>query len=426
MPAGVNAIIGFIVYWLIVYIVTLNFVPNLASSLLISLVFTLGTAALITAFTRYNVFPFKLNRMLMLTVGVAGVAFSLMSAGVLSGFNLFGLGTASVTQPTAIQVSVPSGQAACQSSIADDIKGTAATLDVNAWDLESNSPYVAAVDVPCWVFKNDPGVPTNYVTTITDTSAGTITGLSVGDTAYIYCGGATYYTDPVEGLCVNDQRKPVNLNTHIAEAVTSLDITAYDRTGSATLTAGATDVTDYNISLGADQEDAIELRLQVNSADNAWNHCGWALGINNATDFKPIGGDFGGDYVKDSTPLFLKNIANVMLTENSPASTGPNSNTTLTYTPYVLSAPVMLSEWDLLQDRFSIQASSSDPIGDAHNSTGITWFAGVSFDCQYARGDDGKMYLDYFNHTSTQTNAGVIEDFASPTGGLGGVTIGAT
>ena len=419
--AGVQALIGLVVWGLLVYIFSVNFMPNLASSLLVTVVTILSTAALVSVFTPFKIFPLSMNSGMLTILGLAGLVFVVVTAGVFGNFNLFGGTTASIAGGSGAALT----QAQCAASVAQDIRGTSATLDVNAWDQESDTPFSAAVDLTtgCWVYKNDPSSPSNFVTLSSDTSAGTIVGFSTGDLAYIYCGGTAYYTESVEGLCVDQQRKAVNLNTHIVEAVGSLDITAYDRTGSATLAAGMTSVTDYNISLGAAQEDAIELRLQVNSANNAWQFCGWAVGINNATDFKPIGGDYGALYEKKPTPLFLKNLAGVDLSE-SPAADAVE--TTLTYTPWILASPVMLSEWDLLQDRFKVEAPAADPLGTQHNTTRVTWFAANTLDCQNNRGDDGLIYFDFYNHISTQTNAGVVETLASPLGGTEGVTIGAT
>lgn len=418
---AVQGLVGLVILWVITYVASLAFLPSVASSLIVTTVFVLGIAALLAAFTNFRTFPFKLNKMLTIVVGAALVVGALSSAGVISGIDLpFGTQTASLSAPV---TTTTASAASCQQKVNPNILGKASTLDVNAFDLESDTPYSAAVDLTtnCWIYKNG-NKNSNFVSTTSDTSAATLSGFAVGDTAYVYCGGTTYYTEPVEGLCVESERQPLTINTHTIEGVASLDITGYDSTGSATLSAGFSNGPDYNITAGANEVNAFEIKLKVNSANNAWQHCGWAIADFNITHAKPIGGDYGATYRQDPTRLFLKDLT--VGISNSP--TADSVTTTKSYSPWVLDNPVLLSEFDEIQDRFEIKAPSSDPLGTEHNSTRFSGVGVSTLDCAYNRGDDGNIYLSYFAKTSAEGNVGASESLTSPIGGDNTVLIGLT
>lgn len=418
---AVQGLVGLAILWVIVYIASLTFLPSVASSLIVTTVLVLGVAALLASFTNFKTFPFKLNKMLTIVIGAVLVVSALASAGVIGKIGPFGKTTASVTSP--ITTVTSASAASCRDSVSPEILGKAATLDVNAFDLESDTPYSAAIDLTtnCWIFKNG-NQNENFVSTTSDTSAATLSGFAVGDTAYVYCGGTTYYTEPVEGLCVQSERQPLVIKSHTIEGVASLDITGYDSTGSATLGAGFSNGPDYNISAGPSEVNAFELKLKVNSANNAWQHCGWAIADFNITHAKPIGGDYGASYKADPTRIFLKDLT--VGISNSP--TADSVTTTKSYIPYVLGSPVMLSEFDELQDRFEIKSGSGDPLGTNQNTTRFNGVALSTIDCAFNRGDDGNMYLTYYAKTSAEGNVGATEDLTSPIGGDDTVLIGLT
>jgi hypothetical protein len=289
----------------------------------------------------------------------------------------------------------------CRDSVAPDIRGKAATIRLSAWDLASNTPYSAPVDfgTSCWLFKND-----RFVNTTIATNGASVTGFSVGDTVSVYCGGTSYYAPTaVENFCIDSETPTVDIDAYTVVATTNLATTAYDDQDTV-LDAGApTDGADYNITLGASEEKVISVKQKVNVADKAYNFGGWAIvKFSNITTAEPVSG-----YAAAVTPAFLEAV-NV--------STGDSGISQFKdYVPYVRSSPLLLEEWDSIKDDFTIKSGSGDPNG-GQNTTNFDGVGFVSFDVTWVRGDDGKMYYDFYDHTSAGSNVGITETITSPIG----------
>ena len=383
------------------------------SGLIPTLVFALALALSLDFFGVWKIFPFKLKRniAMILLIGLWGFLALQMGwlGGIIPGFQLAAVTPITVT-PTAVTPTT------CMNSVSEEIRGTTATIDVNAWDQESNTPYSAAVDFTtnCWVYKNGKEA-TNYVTASSDTSAASLSGYSVGDTIYIYCGGTTYYGEPVEGVCVNTQRFAASINAHILEAEASLLVTGYDSTGSATLSTGDFGA-DYKMSLGANGEDSIFLKLKVNSANNAYQFCGWGTFMfYNMTSVEPQSEE--STYTKIATPLHMSGL-DVDVNSTSGQSVYGS------YALYKASSPILLHEWDSIKEQFIVTAhTTSDPLGYQGASTTANGFAVIAKDCAYSRGGDGKVYLDIYGHDTSEADKGLDETDANPDGLTSGVTI---
>ena len=305
-------------------------------------------------------------------------------------------------------ISAPSAvtQAAC--SVSPEILGKDASITLNAWDLEANDPYSSAVDfsTSCYVYKNGNSAA-NFVATTTDTSAGTLnSGFTVGDVMNIYCGGSSYYGEPVENECIDSQDDMVNINAHAIAGETDLAITVYDDTGSAALTAAGNSTTaDYDLTLGANEEKSIYVQLKVNAANKAYNFIGFATGAGN--DIKSVV-PVDSKFVKRATVDFLDDVS---------VNGGSATNQTITYTAYTLNAPVLLSEWEQVKHQFTVTAGTSDPSATDNVFSTIDAAIVCGLDATYARGSDGVVYLDYYVHsTGSETNVGVSETFTDPVG----------
>jgi len=387
------------------------------SGLIPVIVFTLALALTLDYFGIFKIFPFKLNRKFSMIVLVVLWAYTFWTAGwlttLMGGFKIPGAVTP-VSSISSVSSVTPSS---CMSSVSDEIRGTAATIDLNAWDLESNTPYSSAVDFStnCYIYKNG-NAATDYVTTSADTSAATLSGYSVGDTIYMYCGGSTYYGEPVEGLCVQTQRFPVAINAHTIVAETDLSTTVFDDTGATALTAGDGGA-DYDMTLGAGGEDTIYAKLKVNVANKAYQFCGWGtFTFYNISSVTVLGDDAGGTYTKVASPLHMSNLD---------VATNATATSTVygTYT-FFKRSPLLLHEWDSVKTQINVKAhASNDPNGFGPTASTANGFALLAKDCAYARGDDGKMYLDIYSHDTSEADVGLGETEISPQGKTAGVTI---
>ena len=389
------------IYWVLLPVI------GFKASTLVSILFTLGIVLVLDYFKILPVFPIPLQKRVKLFLMIGLIGFSLWSAGYFASLKGLFPGTVVTTPPTE-----KTELKGCV--VSEELKGKTATVYVNAWDLESDQPYSSAVDLTtnCWVYRNG-NKPINYVGTTTDTSSGTISGFSVGDTIYIYCGGSSYYVEPVEEFCIDTQTPTVNLNAHKMVSESDLQITAYDDTGSATLSSAT--YADYYITMGAGEKKAIYLKLKVNTANKAFNFGGWAIAkFYNISDVEPQ--DVEATYEKIGTPNFAEGV-NVKVNESA--------GTTITkdYTIWKASSPILLREWDSIKEQFVIESdSTNDPVGN-EGTTNFNGVAIVALDMQYARGADGKVYLDVYQHDSGEANVGLAEDLTSPYGKTSGVLI---
>jgi len=404
--------------WFIILLLATYFVLapwlGLSGSFWVTIAFALALALTLDYFGIFRVFPFRLkkNIALILLIGLWG--FTAYSAGWLSGF-IPGIPGQLAGQVSPITPPTVQPTAGCV--VSEELKGKTSTLDVNAWDLESNTPYSSAVDFGsnCWIYKNGNG-PENYIGATTDTSDAEISGFTVGDTIYMYCGGSTYYGEPVEGVCVESQRQPLSINAHTIVGESDMQVTAYDDTGSTTLSAGDTGDADYKMTQGAGGEDAIYIKLKVNVANKAYQVCAWGVAeLTNITDVTPQ--DVESTYTQVFTPTHMESIAIVT-----------NSTTTKTqtkdYTIYKFASPILLHEWDSIKEQFVVEASdTNDPLGFVTGTNDDAGFAIIAKDCAYARGDDGRAHLDFYQHDTSEGDVGLDETETSPAGKQVGVLI---
>jgi len=310
-------------------------------------------------------------------------------------------------------------------TISDDIFGTSSTLTLNAWDMESNTPYSSAVDLTtnCYIYKNG-NAASNFIKASTDTSDASVTGFSVGNKVYIYCGGSSYYTDPFENTCVDTQAMPVSLSTHTATTEANTDITVYDKTGASALTSGTASESDYTMAMGANQDELIYVQVQNNVANARKDVC--ALGVvrfYNISKVEPQSFTFEGKtytWTAATTPLHMQSVA-VSYNETAAGQT-----LTKDYTVYKLSEPIDMNEWAYFKIPVVISSDATNNPITHHGTSSLNGFALLLKDCTWGRGTDGAMYKDFYTHDTGQSDVGIDENETSPLGGTNGALIEVT
>lgn len=343
----------------------------------------------------YRLLPLQKKNETIALIAVALVTF------MFGGFSIFDLTPASLGFGANLgggllpggnigQQGLPSGEC----SVPDEIRGVAATGTVNAYDLESLTPYSAAVDTTAY-FVDAAG----NVVASSDTTAYSLTGYSVGEVISIYGGSSSYYLDPVENYCIDAAAFPLDLDAHAVVTQSGLQITGYDDTGASGLSAGTnTTCEDYDITIGANGEETFYLKLKQNTAVKAFNLFSVHTAVTNDIDeCEPQ----DADWKLVPTAKFMKG-----LTLSEDAVSGTTNATNVDFTTWVLSAPKFMTEWESVKYQFNFKASATDPATNADFATSD--MAIVCFnDATYDRGSDGKIYLDYYAHTSAESDVGM-------------------
>ena len=355
------------------------------------------------------------------TIGILLLAYVVLSQGVfgfpvilpsLEALTAGGISAALIAAPVSAETAAAQ-TTECRASISTEEADDAASVTLNGYDLAAAAGYGTIVDLTsnCRFYKNG-NQGANFVAVSTDTSAQTESGYwSIGDTAYIYCGGTSYYAEPIEGTCIDAKTYPLNIKAYgITTASTGVDIAGFDKNHNALTAAGNTTTGDYDITLGANGEERIYIELTQNVAKKAYNVGAVATAVFNDIDsFEPIAGQGLTQVVE---PNFLKNI------EISADSDDGQANHTVTYDVWMLDTPVLLLEWQDMEVGFTIGAGSTDPTAtdDLFNTLdgGVVCF----LDATYSKGSDGIEHLDIHDHvTDSEADVGFTNLVRFPVGG---------
>ena len=380
--------------------------------------FAFALALTLDYFGIFKIFPFAVPKKMALILLIVLWGYTAWSAGWVTKYLGFGsaLPTGSITTGA---VTTGVSAVTCQSGLSEYLRGKASTISFNAWDLESNTPYSTAVnfDGNCWYYKNG-NEARNYINATLDTVGGTVTGkYSVGDTLTIYCGGTTYYSEPTEGACIDSESETVDINAHTIAGESNMAITGYDDTGATALSSGSNG-TDYTVgAMGANSDLSIYVKEKLDSANKAYNFCGWGVFLfKNVTDVVPQ--DLESTYTEVTAPQHMSGL-DVQI--NTTSSSGGSVTQSGSYRFYKTSSPILMHEWDSIKEQFVVETGTNDPLHDTGPGTQtdakyFNGFAILSKDCAYARGDDGKVYLDIYQHDTTQADVGMAETEISPQG----------
>lgn len=363
----------------------------------------------------FKLFPFRLKKTWSLLLVIGAWGFLAVTYGWLAMFGGFLPAGTVAAIPGTTGTATATGN--CQAGVSSEILGTSATLSLNAYDQESNTPYSSAVDLTTNCnFYRDSNSAGNYVGPTSDTSAGNLSGFKVGDKIVGYCGGSSYYTDPID-QCVAGQQESVEISTHAAVAESNMQITVYDNTGGTTLDAtSSANYGDYNLTLGAGGEDTIYVKLKNNVGNKAYQFCGWGVAtFYNVSAVRPQ--NVEATYTAIATPESMKNID----IEVNTTSNTLNKD----YTVYKADSAIMLHQWDTLTEQFEVEASdTNDPIAyGLTTGSDLNGFAILAKDCQWARGGDGAEHFDIATVDVSQTDVGVDETETSPRGKQTGVQV---
>lgn len=332
-----------------------------------------------------------------------------LSSASVTGTTVTGLTTGSQSQITA----------ACdKAKLCGDSACPASTIDVNAFDLASTTPGTPVdLTTGCWIFRN--GV---YVGQSADTSAATLNA-AVGDSFSIYCGGTSYYCEPVENQCIKSSRDQIKINCYGAAAESDMQVTGYDKSMNS-LSSGTATQDDYYITLGASATDKDYFELMVNS--NTKTYQLGAIGtakFTNITRVEPLSFNFNGKFTSGSyswkvvgTPQWAQSVA-ILVNE-----TATTTAITKDYTTYRLQkagqdAIILLNKWEYVTIPVEIESSSSDPI--AHSGTSsLNGYAVLFMDAQKSiSSNNDAIYTDIWDHaTTTQSDVGLAETETSPLG----------
>lgn len=327
--------------------------------------------------------------------------------------------TAQLNQPVSMsEVETIESVTVCRTGLSDELLDDKASVMLNAYDVEASAGYGTAVDLSsnCWQYSNG-NQPRNFVSVTSDTSDNADTDVwNVGDAVYLYCGGTSYYTEPIEGLCVNSPNFPLVIRSHgFTTAATGVDASAYDDDGNALTAAGNTSTADYDITLGAAETKTFDIKWKQSVSRTSYNFAAIATAsFNDIEHVKPIAGQ---GFMKVTEPNYLRTIA------VSDAVGGGNQS--LTYDLYIYDPdgdgqpnPILLSQYEHVRFTFEI-LSGSDP--SATDNVFSTLDAGIvcSIDATYVRGADGKLYLDVHDHAveNSEGDVGWAENPNMPIGG---------
>jgi hypothetical protein len=341
--------------------------------------------------------PLPKRSVTILGVVVAGIMFFTGAFSVV----LTMLPTMPTAAPTAATITSPTTTETTSTAVSNCIEkvkavnpnlvGKAATVTINAYDMASNTPYSSAVDTTAYIVSDGQVVKT------TDTSSYSMSGYSVGDVISVYGGSSSYYLADKKDVCIDKEQFPLELDAYAVVAQSDLQITGYDDTGATTLSAGTTPgEEDYDITIGADGEESFYLKIKVNVANKAFNLYGVATTVANDIDeCEPQDTVF----TEVPAPRWLKglSVANETSEENL---TGVNFDT------WVLPEPILLTEWESKKYQFNFKASSTDPTTNSDFGSSDMCIV-CFFDAVWDRGDDGKLYLDFYTHDSSESDVGM-------------------
>jgi hypothetical protein len=309
---------------------------------------------------------------------------------------------------------------ACQASVTAEERDDAASVTINSFDLAAAAGYGTAIDLTtnCRFYKNG-NQGENFVTASTDTSDASETAVwSIGDTAYIYCGGTSYYSEPVEGVCIDAKTYPLIIKSYgITTAATGVDIAMFDKNHNALTAAGNTSTADYDITLGANGEERVYVEITQNVARKAYNVGAVATAVFNDIDsFEPIAGQGLTQVVE---PNFLKNIG--VASDGSGGTAGDNR--TLTYDVWMLGTPdkpepVLLLQWQDIEFGLTVKAGGTDPTATDNVWSTLDGAIVCILDSTYTQGSDGEQYLDIHDHvTDSEADVGFVNLIRYPVGG---------
>lgn len=367
-------------------------VSGFLASLAVMLI-TIGSLRYLNILKASMIWPFNKQTNLYLAIG--GLLILLFTAPAMFG-NLqseLGLTTAEVTT-----VETTSQVAAAGCVVSEELKGKQATVDIDYFDVESDTESEVTGNIT--VFDQDGNKVADQISTDSDLT------VAAGSVLDVAGNTTTYYIDPISGICVDSLKKNVRGNAHTIAGDGDMQVVGYDDTASTTLNTDT--YSDYYIDMSADEETTVYFKLKTNTADKAMNFAGWAVAEFNDIDSVTAMDSDGISFSKVFTPDYLENV-DIKVNETG--------STTITedYTVFKANSNVLLHEYDELKVKFKVTADSSAP-SDADGTADVDGFAVMAFDSAGAKGSDGEIYYDFYQHDENEGNVGMFEAVDSPQG----------
>ncbi len=314
-------------------------------------------------------------------------------------------GAAITGVPASVQITgIPSVTAVCD--VSEELRGKASTVTLNGYDQAANSPFSAAVDALVYVEKN------GEIVLVRDTTSGSLTSYSVGDRVSIKGGNASYYVTDKD-FCIDTVQLPVELDVYSVASVGNMEISCFDNTASAACSSATNNTQeDFTISLGASQEETYYLKLEVATANVAFNLYGIAMVAFNDINKVTFLGATSGDDSAWSPAVMPINLTGVTFEQDDIEA---SDNLAGGFDSLYLrdNGPMLMLEWDSAKYKFGIEAGTTDPSATttfASSDVGIVCFA----DAVWSRGVDGTMSLGIHNFGDNEINVGLNEDFYKP------------
>lgn len=281
--------------------------------------------------------------------------------------------------------------------------GASSTVTFNAYDQVSNSETEVWPDY--YVLDKEgskliDGVNANTTTTF------------VGDKLTIMGEGSVHYV-PKQEFAINNERPSLNLDAYtiITESSNTNGVTAFDSTMNGLTASGVSgNSSDYNISLGADAEEQVTIRIKNVQSNTRWDVLMLCTGVNgDVDDFYPV----GSEWTKVTMPESIDD-------ETFSALVPDSADPTVDYDAcYQRSSTLTLDEWDYEDVNFVLEAGSTDP-------TGTSDFAHlVVIDGSYGKATNGDVSYGAYAKDSTEnvSTVGLNEPTASPMGLTSGLAI---
>jgi hypothetical protein len=266
----------------------------------------------------------------------------------------------------------------------------------------------------CWTYSNG-NTAGQYLTTL---SSGSNTQFSVGDSMYVYCGNtssstATYYVEPIEGECLDTKTSTLEVIAHKSIARASMSGAAFDRNMNALTAGGNTTTADYDLTLGANQEEPVYAEWTIAAANSAYNAIGIAIAVWNDIAYAKPANDQGLSI--GVTPDYLKAI--------KVGGEVYDGNQTLTFDTYyfgsqALPSPKLLKAYDSLKIKLLVKGGATDPSATDNVFSTIDGVVVCLLDGQYTKDTAGNVFMDLHNHaeSGSQADVGVPNLFMTPVG----------
>lgn len=336
----------------------------------------------------------------------------------------------------AIKTLAVSGVTGTTTVTVDDVEGCIVPTGTHGESL-SGASIVAynqqasgtpAVTPGIWVYGVTDGV--KYHDGDSFTSAQTWSRPGVGNVVDVYGGGNTsIFVQPKFKQCINSRSPRIELDAHDLISPEGLKVTVYDDTDKELTANFNQSQEDYVLDMNAGSEDEIRVQLKVNVSDKAYILKGFALGVDNEVDaldydsvysvsgirsdqlLKPDGTSVGSladlDFEKSTCP---DNISDTKLSADEGAFTYDEC--------WVITNDnvLLMEENDKITLSFWIEADADTAPASTNTSADDDAAFLSFFDANYAEGDDGNMYLDFYAHTDTEVGVGIVENASSPLG----------